>query len=128
MWTRRRDTDGLTVDKADDAAKIEIEAAALSPDGLRETVSRDWSARVPEALPGEAELRRAGSALLSDLQELRVAATTSPFSAPALLDPSVSAALVFALGQRLSGEEQRNPAGAQTFRNRLGQRVLSESP
>jgi TldD protein len=127
LWTRRRDTEGLAVDKADDSAKIEIEAAALSSDGLRETVSRDWSARSPEALPSEDELRRAGRALLADLQELRVAVTTSPFSAPALLDPSVSAALVFALGQRLSGEEQRNPAGAQTFRGRLGARVLSDA-
>jgi hypothetical protein len=127
LWTRRRDTEGLKVDKADDTAKIEIEAAALSPDGLRESVSRDWSARAPEALPSEAELRRAGRELLADLQELRVAVTTSPFSAPALLDPSVSAALVFALGQRLSGEEQRNPAGAQTFRGRVGARVLSET-
>lgn len=126
LWTRRRDTGGVQVDKDDDSAKIEVEAAALSPDGLRETVSRDWSARSPDALPSEAELRRAGSALLADLQELRVAVTTSPFSAPALLDPSVSAALVFALGQRLSGEEQRNPAGAQTFRGRVGARVLSE--
>ena len=127
LWTRRRDTEGGRVDKADDTAKIEIEAAALSPDGLRETVSRDWSAREPEALPSETEVRRAGRELLADLQELRVAVTTSPFSAPALLDPSVSAALVFALGQRLSGEEQRNPAGAQTFRGRAGSRVLSET-
>ena len=127
LWTRRRDTEGLKVDKAEDAALIEIEAAALSPDGLRETVSRDWSAGVPEALPSEAELRRAGRALLADLQDLRVAAATSPFSAPALLDPSVSAALVFALGQRLSGEEQRNPAGAQTFRGRVGARVLADA-
>ncbi|HEX4047280.1 MAG TPA: metallopeptidase TldD-related protein, partial [Elusimicrobiota bacterium] len=127
LWTRRRDTEGLRVDKADDSARIEIEAAALSPDGLRETVSRDWSARVPQALPSEAELRRAGRAMLADLEELRVAATTSPFSAPALLDPSVSAALVFALGQRLSGEEQRDPAGAQTFRGRVGERVLSQT-
>ena len=127
LWTRRRDTEGLAVDKDDDSAKIEVEAVALSPDGLRETVSRDWSARSPEGLPREADLRRAGRALLADLQELRVAVTTSPFSAPALLDPSVSGALVFALGQRLSGEEQRNPAGAQTFRGRLGTRVLSEA-
>jgi TldD protein len=127
LWMRRRDTEGLRMDKSDDSAKIEVEAAALSPDGLRETVSRDWSARAPDALPSEAEMRRAGRELLADLQELRVAVTTSPFSAPALLDPSVSAALVFALGQRLSGEEQRNPAGAQTFRGRLGARVLSET-
>lgn len=125
LWTRRRDTDGVAVDKADDQARLEIEAWALSADGLRETVSRDWSARTPEALPSELETRKAGRELLKDLEELRVAATTSPFSAPALLDPSVSAALVYALGQRLSGEEQRNPSGAQTYRGRVGVRVLS---
>ncbi len=127
LRTRLRGTDGLSVDKTDDWAKIEIEAVALSPDGLRETVSRDWHARVPEALPSEAELRRAGRDMVSDLAELRVAATTSPFSAPALLDPSAAAALVYTLGQSLSGEEQRNPNGAQTFRGRLGDRVLPET-
>jgi hypothetical protein len=127
LSTRRRDTEGVSVDKNDDAAKLEIEAAALSPDGLRETVSRDWSAREPDALPSELEVRRAGREMLADLEELRVAVTTSPFSAPTVIDPSVSAALVFALGQRLSGEEQRNPAGAQTFRGRVGSRVLSET-
>ncbi len=125
VWTRRRDTNGDIVDKADDTAKIEIEASTLSPDGLRQTVGRDWSARTPQALPSEAEMRLAGRELLADLMDLRVAATTSPFSAPALIDPTVSAALIFALGQRLSGEELRNPMGAQTFRGRIGQRVLS---
>ncbi|MFI5346144.1 MAG: metallopeptidase TldD-related protein [Elusimicrobiota bacterium] len=127
LWSRRRDTDGTAVDKDGDVAHLEIEAAALSPDGLRETVSRDWSARAPDALPSEAEVRRAGRELLADLQDLRVAATTSPFSAPALIDPSVSVALVYALGQRLSGEEQRNPAGAQTYQGRLGAKIVADT-
>jgi hypothetical protein len=127
LWSRRRDTDGTSVDKDDDVAHLEIEASALSPDGLRETVAQDWSARSPEALPSEAEVRRAGRELLADLQEVRVAATTSPFSAPALIDPSVSVALVYALGQRLSGEEQRNPGGAQTYRGRLGQKIVADT-
>ncbi len=125
LWVRLRDTDGMAVDKAADAVKLDFEATALSSDGLRETVGRGWSARTPDALPSEDEVRRAGRELLADLRALRVAATTSPFSAPALLDPSVSAALVFALGQRLSGEELRNPSGAQTFRGRVGDRVLA---
>jgi len=127
LWSHRRDTDGTVVDKDDDAAHLEVEASALSPDGLRETVAEDWSARSPEGLPSEAEIRREGKQLLADLQELRVAATTSPFSAPALIDPSVSAAVIYALGQRLSGEEQRNPSGAQTYRGRVGEKVVAET-
>lgn len=125
LRTRLRSTDGLFVDKTDDWAKIEAEAVALSSDGYRETVSRDWHARGPDALPSEYELRRAGEDMVRDLAELRTAITTSPFSAPALLDPSAAAAVVYALGESLSGEEQRNPSGAQTFRGRLGERVLS---
>jgi len=127
LRTRLRGTSGLAIDKTDDWARIEIEAVALSSDGLRESVSRDWHAREPEALPSEAELGRAGRELVDDLAELRVAATTSPFSAPALLDASVAGGLVYALGQSLSGEEQRNPGGAQTFRGRLGDRIISET-
>lgn len=124
LWIRRRDTDGVAVDKSEDWARVEVEASALSPDGLRQRVAREFYARVPADLPSEDELRRAAGDLLKDLEELRVALATSPFNAPALVDPSVSAALVLALGQRLSGEEQRNPAGAQTFRGRVGENIL----
>lgn len=126
LWTRRRDTDGTAVDKAEDWARVDVEAAALSPDGMRQTVYREFYARAPSDLPSVSEARAAAVEMLKDLDEMRTAVTTSPFSAPALVDPSVSAALIFALGQRLSGEEQRNPAGAQTFRGRLGEEILPE--
>lgn len=126
-WGRRRDTDGTSVDQENDFAKIEIEAAGLTSDGMREIVERDWSALTPAALPSEDELRRAGKELVRELADLRVAESTSPFSAPALLDPSAASALVYSLGQRLTGEEQRNPAGAQTFRGRVGARVFHDS-
>ncbi|OGS41799.1 MAG: hypothetical protein A2506_13375 [Elusimicrobia bacterium RIFOXYD12_FULL_66_9] len=126
LWTRRRDTDGSAVDKAEDWARVDVEAAALSPDGLRQTVYSEFQVREPGDLPTEREVGAAAEGMLKDLGEMLVAVTTSPFSAPALVDPSVSAALVFALGQRLSGEEQRNPAGAQTFRGRLSEKILPE--
>jgi TldD protein len=40
------------------------------------------------------------------------------------VDPEVAGALTLALALRLTGEEVRNPSGAQTFRGRLGERVL----
>lgn len=124
-WERRRDSDGAAVDREDDAARLTIVAAALAPDGLRETVAREWSARSPEDLPDAARLARAGRELLDDLRELRASPSTSPFSAPALLDPSVAAALTFSLALRLSGELLRDPNGARLFGGRVGERLLS---
>jgi hypothetical protein len=62
--------------------------------------------------------------MLEDLKSLMVAQTTSPFSAPAIIDPTIAAVVILTLGQSLSGEEQRNPAGAQIFRDKMGRAVL----
>ncbi len=124
QWTRLRDTDGSAVDFGRDVAELDVEASARSADGTRLYVSRKFAATTPAGLPSAAEIRSASSDMIRDLHALEVASTTSPFSAPALLDPSVSAAVMLSVGLRLSGEEQRNPAGAQTFQGKLGKTVL----
>jgi len=124
QWTELRDTDGSVVDFGRDVAELDVEASARSTDGTRLYVSRRFAATTPAGLPSTVEMRDAAADMLRDLHALEVASTTSPFSAPTLLDPSASAAVVLSVGLRLSGEEQRNPAGAQTFQGKLGKPVL----
>ena len=124
QWSRLRDSEGSSVDFGRDVAEIELEASDYSPDGTRLYAARRFTATTPQALPAPAEVEAAARDMLDDLKALKVASTTSPFSAPALLDPSVAAAAVLSVGLRLSGEEQRNPQGAQTFRGKLGKPVL----
>jgi predicted Zn-dependent protease len=124
QWSRLRDTEGSAVDFGRDTAELELEASVPSPDGTRLYASRRFVATTPKAVPAPAVVEAAAEDMLKDLRALKVASTTSPFSAPALLDPSVAAAVVLSVGLRLSGEEQRNPQGAQTFRGKLGKPVL----
>lgn len=124
QWTRVRESDGTAVDFGREVAEVEIEASTYSADGTRLAAARRFTATAPSALPSRDEVVAQTREMLSDLRALTVASTTSPFSAPALLDPSASAAVVLSIGLRLSGEEQRNPAGAQTFRGKLGKSVL----
>lgn len=123
-WWRLRDSEGSRVDFGRDTAEIELEAVDLSTDGFRLPASRKFVATSAAGLPDIIEMRRAARDMMRDLDAQKAALSTTPFNAPALLDPSVSAALVLAMGSRLSGEEQRHPAGAQIFRDKLGQRVL----
>ncbi|MBI5630319.1 MAG: hypothetical protein HY921_05495 [Elusimicrobia bacterium] len=125
QWSRLRSSEGGRVDSGRDVAEIELEAVALAEDGLRISASRQFAAVSPSALPSSAEIEGAARDILSDLSALKTAPSTSPFSAPALLDPSVAAGVVLAWGLRLSGEELRNPGGAQTFRGKLGSRILA---
>lgn len=121
---RLRDTEGLRVDFPRDVAEIELEAVDIATDGLKVSASRSFYALSERALPGAAELEAEARSIMADLAALKVAQTTSPFDAPAILDPSIAAAVVWSLGARLSGEEQRNPGGTQVFREKLGKKVM----
>ncbi|MBI5624977.1 MAG: hypothetical protein HY924_14470 [Elusimicrobia bacterium] len=122
---RVRDTEGLAVDFPRDIAELELAAVDIATDGLKVSAGRRFLASVEAGLPGPGALEEEARTILSDLAELKVAVTTSPFDAPAVLDPSIVAAAVLSVGTRLSGEEQRNPSGTQVFREKLGTRVLS---
>jgi TldD protein len=126
VWTRYRDSEGSYVDTGRDVAELELEAVSISTDGMKHYASRKVVATKPQGLPSTAAFEASAHQMLEDLDSQSVAATTSPFSAPALLDPEAAAAAVLAIAQRMSGEEQRNPSGAQTFKGKLGKRVLPE--
>lgn len=123
-WTRLRDSEGSKVDFGRETLEFELEAVDISTDGLRLQALRRFAAKDDEDLPSESELEAAASAMASELAQLKLASSTSPLSAPALVDPSVASAIVLSIGLRLSGEEQRNPGGAQTFRDKMGKPIL----
>ncbi len=126
ILSRVRGSDGIAVDHGSQLAELELSAVDISTDGLRLYALRRFTAVAPEGLPSETELARQAREMVGDLSALKVAQTTSPFSAPTLIDPSVAGAVVLAFGLRLSGEEQRDPGGAQIFRGKLDKRVLPE--
>lgn len=124
QWSRLRDSEGSKVDFGRDIAEVEMEAIDISTDGLRLYANRRFAATTAAGLPDVVTVRRAAREMLQDLDVLKLSSSTSPFNAPALLDPSVAAAVVMAIGGRLTGEEERNPGGAQIFRDKMGKLVL----
>jgi predicted Zn-dependent protease len=126
--SRRRlrlfDTEGRRLALDQDVVDIEISAVALSSGGVRVEALRRHVAVTPAGLPRAAALRSESRAMIADIEALRVAKTTSPFAAPAILDPDAAAAVVFAIESRLSGEAVRDPHGTQIFMGKLGKPVL----
>ncbi|MBI5201284.1 MAG: hypothetical protein HY925_06835 [Elusimicrobia bacterium] len=120
------DSNGARVRTTGRWVRVEAGAQAMTDDGMRVQAFKAFMAPTVAGLPDEGALEAAAREMTSDLAALRAAPSTSPFNAPALLDPSVGAAVVTALAGRLAGEEQRNPDGAQTFRDKLGKPVLPD--
>ena len=121
---RLRDSQGTRMRHSSRLAQLTLQASDLAPDGAPLSVSRVLLARGPGSLPDRMRVEEEARAMIADLKALQAAPSTSPFAAPAIVDPSVAAALLEALAMRLSGEEQRDPDGAQTFRGKVGRPIL----
>ena len=123
---RLRDSQGTRMRHSSRLAQLTLQAQDLAPDGAPLSVSRVLLARGPDFLPDRVRVEEEAHAMILDLKALQAAPSTSPFAAPAIVDPSVAAALLEALAMRLSGEEQRDPEGAQTFRGKVGRLILPD--
>ena len=119
-------SEGSRVQQTQDIIHVDLNTSAISSDGMRLYASRSFIALSSSALPSSNKMIAAAGEMIADINELKVAHSTSPFGAPALVDPSVSAAIALSLGLSLSGEEERNPSGAQIFRGKLGKFVFSK--
>jgi hypothetical protein len=126
-WSMLRDSEGSRVDHGSDAAYLELTAVDVSTDGTKLFSFRRFTVTAPEHLPTLAQIQDAAQDMLDDLKSLKVAQTTSPFSAPALIDPSISASVLLSMASLMTGEERRDPNGAQTFRGLMDRRVLPPS-
>jgi hypothetical protein len=126
VWSRLRNSEKFNVDMGREIAELELSAVDISTDGLRLYATRRFTGASAKDMPSVDEVQDQAKEMIADLDALKLAQTTSPFSAPALIDPSVSAAVVLAFGLRLSGEEQRDPGGAQIFKGKVGKPVLPE--
>ena len=121
------DTEGRHLSLNRDVLEIAISAVALSSDGVRIEALRHHIATSPRAIPAASLLKKEARDLIAELESLRVAKTTSPFSAPAILDPEAAGAVMLAIESRMSGESARDPSGTQIFMGKLGKPVLGPS-
>jgi len=121
---RLRTSEGVATDQNKGLAHISLHVQDIASDGMYVYASRSWMAPAPEGLPSLDRIREESRDMAADLNDLVSAVSTAPMTAPALIDPTVSSALFQAIAARLSGEEQRNPSGAQTFAGKVGKKIL----
>jgi predicted Zn-dependent protease len=106
-------------------ARIVIVARTRAADGMDMFRDETFEADSAAHLPDQKTLTDKTIAMAKDLEALRVAPITEPFSGPAIL--SGRAAAVFfheVLGHRLEGQRQRGDEEGQTFTKLLGQPIL----
>jgi TldD protein len=118
-------SDGAKVAAPNQVARLIVVARTRAADGMDLFRDETFEADSTGTLPGQAQVLAETVAMAKNLDELRVAPITEPYSGPAIL--SGRAAAVFfheVLGHRLEGQRQRGDEEGQTFTKLLGKPIL----
>ena len=110
------------------AFRLYISMKAIAEDGMDLPLSKSYFVVRPEDLPTEAALEKEILEMSTLLTELKKAPVADPYSGPSIL--SAEAAGVFFhefFGHRVEGARMKQDGDAQTFKKKIGEKVLSEN-
>ena len=107
---------------------IVLSASTKADDGSNLNLSKLFHSRKPSDLPSNRELTRTADELVTMLIDLRNAPNIEPYTGPAILSGRAAGVLFHEiLGHRLEGHRLKQTNDAQTFKDKINQRVLPES-
>lgn len=107
--------------------RIYLRAYTRGEDGLRIEDFRRFVVGGPGDLPTRTALMDTAKDLGEELEALRSAPVLKPYTGPAILDGDVAGVFFHeALGHRLEGERQRNEESGDTFKGKVGEKILPE--
>lgn len=103
-------------------------SASLVLDDGEEIGNADYIyARTPEDIFNERALSKSVSKVMEELKLLKAVSRSDPYTAPAILSPTVTGVFFHeAVGHRLEGERQRLEKEGQTFKGKIGTKVIPD--
>ena len=108
--------------------RLFIYAFTKADDGMELPRYESFSAFSPDGLPGDDEVLALVDRMIADLQALRDAPVVAPYEGPAILSGRASGVLFHEIfGHRIEGHRQKREEEGQTFKKKVGERVLPES-
>jgi predicted Zn-dependent protease len=118
-------SEGQRVDTPSQTARLVIVARTRAADGMDLFRAETFEAKSADLLPTQKTIADKAIAMAKNLEELRMAPVTQPFSGPAILSGRASAVFFHeVLGHRLEGQRQRGDQEGQTFTKLLGKPIL----
>jgi predicted Zn-dependent protease len=121
-------SEGASVQTSAAYYRLMISAVTKADDGMELPRYESFFATSPEGLPDDATILETVETMIRDLLALRTAPVVDPYTGPAIL--SGRAAGVFfheVFGHRIEGHRQKREEEGQTFKKKVGERILPEN-
>jgi TldD protein len=120
-------TDGSKVQQGSNLFRLQMEGAAIAPDGMDVETLATIEASDPAHLPTDDVVRTKVRELAAKLDGLVAAPPAEPIVCPAILSGRASAVFFHEIfGHRVEGHRQKDISEGQTFTKMLGSKVLPE--
>jgi len=121
-------TEGSMLQFSTPYIRLSLYAFSKADDGMELPRYESFFAFSPDSLPGDDVILQKVEVMIDDLERLRTAPIVDPYIGPAIL--SGGAAGVFfheVLGHRSEGHRQKSESEGQTFKKKLGERVMGDT-
>jgi TldD protein len=120
-------SDGAAIHTADTSYRLRLSAFAKASDGMELPRYENFYSPTPEGLPGDDEVLEKIKKMIADLMALKGAPVMEPYVGPAILSPRATGVIFHEIfGHRIEGQREKRENQAQTFRDRIGQKVLPD--
>ncbi len=118
-------TEGTNYIKDEILYSINANATTRAEDGRAFTNYRNLYYISPKDIPSTEEIKSLVKGMVEETLKIRKAEVLSPSTVPAILEPEAAGVMFHeAVGHRLEGERQIDDKDGQTFKDRIGQKII----
>ncbi|MCU1237250.1 MAG: peptidase modulator of gyrase [Candidatus Solibacter sp.] len=120
-------SEGAALETAENAYRLQLTSFAKASDGMELPRYESFFSSTLAGLPDDASVLRAVDKMTKDLMALKNAPVMDPFVGPAILSPRATGVVFHEIfGHRIEGQREKRENEGQTFRDKVGKKVLPE--
>jgi TldD protein len=120
-------SDGSVILTSQPSYRLSLNAFAKASDGMELPRAETFFSSTLEGLPKDEEVLRVADKMAKDLQLLKLAPLMEPYTGPAILSPRATGVFFHEIfGHRIEGQRTKNEDDGQTFKDKVGQKILPE--
>jgi predicted Zn-dependent protease len=119
------DTEGREMAENSVSVQLFLSANVVADDGMYLPLFKSWMGFSLDELPSDEEVLKTAREMSATLSALRKAPVVESFTGPAILSPEASGVFFHEIfGHRVEGSRLKQENDAQTFKKKIGERVL----
>ena len=120
-------SDGAAIQTVETGYRLGINAFAKASDGMELPRTEFFFSTKPDGLPDDAAVLAKIQQIIKQLMSLKNAPVQDAYLGPAILSPRATGVIFHEIfGHRIEGQREKRENQAQTFRDKVGEKVLPE--